>query len=147
MASYIHVCMEKKSILTDTVHIHVVAQNMHTDKMDKQLMDKMDKRSEYDHPNTRSTGVLLTHFPTGVDKCVALDPVISRHVQTEVVKSIHKKVGCNKTCSTTQSDSHMCQELSLDEFSSDTQGELLNKLIKATATNSGLTVLHMKFTV
>ena len=51
------------------------------------------------------------------------------------VKSVRKNVGCNKTCSTAQSGSHMFQHLSLNEFNSDTQEELLNKLINATETN------------
>ena len=51
-------------------------------------IDKMDNRSEYDHPNTPPTGV-RTDFPNGVNKCAALDPVIGRHAQTEVVKSAH----------------------------------------------------------
>ena len=68
-------------------------------------------------------------------KCVATHPVIGRHTQTEVAKSVHKKVGSNKTCSAARSGSHMCQELSLDQISSDTQEELPSQLIKATERN------------
>ena len=66
-----------------------------------------------------------------------LHSAIGRDVQTGVVKSFHKNVRYNKhiLCSTIQPDFLMYQELSLDDFSSDTKEELLNKLIKATDTN------------
>ena len=54
-------------------------------------IDKMDKSSDYDHLNTTSTGV-LTDLPNVVDKYVAIDPVIGRPIQTEIVKGVHKKL-------------------------------------------------------
>ena len=72
---------------SQTIKVPVNIQCIQTD-----TIDNNDKNTEYDYPDMSHIGT-LTDDPKGVDKCVATENPIGRHIQTDFVRCANKKTG------------------------------------------------------
>ena len=97
-------CPTTKKRCMQTDKTSTVVQHTQTDNI---LL--VDKSSQHEYPKRQSCGI-ITDYPNGLDKAVATDPPIGRHVQTEVLLGIHKKVGRSIANASTQ-DSPTNQKL------------------------------------
>ena len=92
-----HPLLEKRSAQTDKIQTKI--HNVQTDPLDIKHGG-----SQYNSTNRASTST-LTDGPTGLDVCIAADPLVNRHIQTPNVKAATtKKVGPNTKYKSSQSE-------------------------------------------